>query len=262
MRAYQNKIYSCVEKPLNNKRRESVMTWASYEFKTVVRKRLLKEFSWKEKAILTVITVLWLVSCLLFFFVPYFGAKVIACICAALGIFIFIYILKTYKAEPYDYVKRIRGGVKNVQSDMSDRNLPLSLVGDDIKADIEQEMERIETIKAHRFDLFRKFTYTLVVIPVAYPLALMCQALFNNVDLSVYTNMNAAVSLVTLIFVFMSYICMFAYLLHIFVEKLMDYIYEEKYLRLCLDVFKEIEMSEKAQSGYGVNGIDSTNHNE
>lgn len=238
------------------------MTWASCEFKTVVRKRLLKELSRKEKAIVVAIAVLWFVSMVLFFYIPYFWAKVVACICAALGIFIFVYTLKAYKAEPYDYVKRIRGGVKDVLSDMSERNLPLSLVGDDIKADIEREMEKIETIKTQRFDLFRKLAYTLVVVPVGYPLALMCQALFNNVDLSIDANVNATVSLVTMIFVFMSYICMFAFVLYILAEKFMNSMYEKDNLQLCLDVFKEIEMSEKAQRGCGVNEIDSTNHNE
>lgn len=238
------------------------MTKASCEFQSVVIARMKQKLPLKVSVALSIITLMWTAAFVLFFFAPSLFLKAVSYIAGLAGAAIYAYTLKTYSLKPYDYLKITRSGIKDVQNDMAAKMLPLSLVGDAIKEDIEGELKRIENVKARYFEFSRKLINVLVVVPGAFLFGLLFQALFNAENIANSENLYAALEMILLIIGVLLLVCLFIIVLYIPIGYFIKHLNGETDLRFCLDVFREIEISEKARCDCNVNGMDLTKHNE
>lgn len=222
------------------------MTWASYEFVEVVQKRMKQKLSVCNRIKIAIIAAMSIAAWVLFFYVPTLCAKLAACICVLIGIAFYVYLVRTFQPETYRYADVIREeGVKNVQNDMIAQKLPLSVVGEVIKADIEEELKRIEKVKERRYDFLKKLMNTLIVVPCGFLLALLFQAVFNTENLITSENLYASFEMILTIFGILLLVCLLVIALYIPADQFIKYMTGEDKLQLCLEVFKEIEISNR-----------------
>lgn len=220
------------------------MIWASYEFKSVV-----KEVHKKRLPKPVIILLILMVVCLSAFWISYFIAKngkgcVISYAFLIAAVVCYTVIWIKWKKQNYDYVSTIRhGAVKSIRNEMDKRELPLSLFGDVIAADITSELKRIESEKARLLEFIKKAWNALIYIPCGCFITLLFPVIINAQSLSSFETLYALTGLISQTFTILLLVVLSAVALYIPIGNIIKDVTGEHELELCLDILKEIKIS-------------------
>ncbi|MEE0708942.1 MAG: hypothetical protein UCO57_09215 [Gemmiger sp.] len=224
-------------------------TWASQEFKTIVKDEFQRKLPlW----MIILIAVMMISASALFLFIYFLGVPLLKTIItgAVLCITILLYIISTIisRKNSTDYITTIRDtNMKNINDRMNSKKLPLAIVGEKIRADIENELQQIEAEKAQAINSTKKLWTALIVVPCGFLLALLFQGIFSAEMLASTENLDSALSLFGEIFVVLFITWLIAAAINISFNEFYRY-YRTSDLSFCLTVLNEIEIIDLYES--------------
>lgn len=229
------------------------MTWASQEFRRVVKKNQNVELPRNLKIAIGFVVV---------FSVAFVGfstysvwndlyaekERLIALIlylllCGA----VVNYIRNSTKGQltQITYVNQIRNRlVAGVKRDMEQLQLPLDRVADSIQKDLQEELARIQKENQRYIDFMKKVWTGIVCAPCAFLLALFFQAIFSEELLKEWNNMISAMDLLLQLFFVLCICAALVTVIYIPASDGIKYVTGENQVQNCLDVLEEIRISE------------------
>lgn len=221
------------------------MTWASYEFKAIVNENKRRRLPLQAKVMMFVILFLVTLFWIFFFFGGSLNTRIFSYALLLAAVAIYIRIWNNYKPQKFDYVITIRDGtVKKIRDEMDKRKLPLPLLSNIIEADIKAELERIQAERIRHLEFIKKVWNSLILIPCGFLFALLFQGVFTEQNLSTVENLDAFMELILQILTLLLLIGLSAVALYIPANNITKELTGESELELCLDILKEIEMSQ------------------
>lgn len=233
------------------------MTWASYEFKRIVKEKQKIKLSTNIKVVFGITlaaSLIYLVASFLYVYNKVCNNQytlLIMLLClATIGVALLYLKWKQANQDPSQiYKTQIRNGIiAEIKQAMAQSQLPLDQAGEAIRQDIQKKLDQTQKENHQYVDFIKKICAGIVWTPSAFLLALLFQGFFSKEILSTAENINDAIDFLLQLFILLVLIAVIIVILYGPVGDIMNYMTGENRLRDCLDILEEIRIGELCAS--------------
>lgn len=232
------------------------MTWASYEFKRIVKEKQKIKLSTDIKVVFGItlaVSVIYLVASFLLVYNNIYNVQYILGITmiylAIMGVVLFYLKCKQANQEPSQiYKTQIRNGmIAEIKQAMAQSQLPWDQAGEAIREDIQKKLDQIQKENQQRVDFVKKIWSGLVWTPITFLVSIIFQAFLGTEELGVAEIGDSVNSLVKS-FILLVMLAVIIVMMYTPAREIMNYMTGENRLRDCLDILEEIRIGELCAS--------------